>query len=202
MANQVSKISFACGMAYLKRACSFMGGMRGKFWLGTLLASLELLIAYITPILFQTIIRVFETNQYEGAYSTLIGLGLVSLALTPLIILGNYWKKRGVLEARSHISIALFDKVQKLPLKKLSQHEKGDYVTRIVNDAASAVGPMSGYTFIALMKFVLYTAISMAVLVGTNGQYAWPACSCRSSPLPSRLFFRPGRAIWSRKQRR
>ena len=171
MGNQPSKVSFWCGMRYLMRSLEFMGKMRGKFFIGTLFASMELLVAYVTPIMFQEIIRALETNSYRGIWITLAALLSASALLTPFIIIGNYWKRSAVIEAETNLSTALFERVEHFSLKTLDQLEMSDYVIRIVNDAKGAVAALRGYTLIALTKFIVYTGISLIILLKTDWHY-------------------------------
>lgn len=172
MERQPTKISFTCGMKYLARSFGFLGKRRNRFWAGTLLACLELLVAYITPALSQQLVTVLETGSYEELRTGVLALFSALLLCTPLVALGDYWKKQGALEMEKNMSLALFDKVQALPLRTMERYETGDYVTRITGDAKAATGAVKGYTFKALTKFVLYTVISMVILLRAGLLYA------------------------------
>ena len=171
MGNQPSKISFWCGMKYLVRSLKFMGKMQSKFWIGTLFASMELLVAYVTPIIFQEMITALETNEYRRIWTILAVLLSVSALLTPFIIIGIYWKRAAVIEAETNLSKTLFERVENLSLKTLDQLEISDFVLRIVNDAKGAVAALRGYTLTALTKFVIYTGISLLILFITDWTY-------------------------------
>lgn len=191
MAKQSSKISFRQGMTYMIRSFGFMGKQRIRFWTGAMFSCLELLVAYITPILFQSIIRILETGSIAGEWRMMMALFAVSLAAAPLITLGDYWKKKAVIETEKNMSVALFSKVQSLPLEILQRYDKGDYVTRIVSDTHTAVNKLSGYTFKALLKFVVYTAISMAILIWTDPVYAAVGLFMSVTALVITFFFSP-----------
>lgn len=172
MSKQPTKVSFLRGMGYIWRSICYMGEMRRRFLFGSLLASLELLMVYITPTLFREILDALERNRYDGVWKTLGVLMIVFTLLIPAIIIGNYWKRAGVLAAENSISIAVFDKIQLLRLKTLNGIEKGDYVMRLTSDTKRCVRVLGGYTFIALMKFLFYTVVSMMILLTTDLRYA------------------------------
>jgi len=172
MAKQNSNLSFRQGMVCLKRTFSYMGQMKGRFWIGTALSSLELLAAYITPVLSGGLVTILQSGSPEETGRKMIGMFLVFLLLLPAVALGDYWKNKGALEAEKNIRVALFTKMQRLSMKILEQYEKGDYVTRITSDSKLGVSPLRGYTFKALIKSVLYTTLSMAILLYRNPAYA------------------------------
>lgn len=165
MAMQNPDLSFGHGMACLKRTFSYMGRMQGCFWMGTMLSGLELLAAYLTPVLLSSLVTILQSGSLDGTGWKIAGMLFVFFLLLPFIALGDYWKKKGALEAEKNISTSLFEHVQKFSLKTLEQYEKGDYVIRITSDVSLGTGALRGYTFKALMKFVLYTTLSMAILL-------------------------------------
>ena len=171
MKTNISKVSFMQGVNYMLRSLAYMNNKRLVFWLGALFASLDLLIAYITPIVFQNIIKAIGSNNYSEIMMTLVVLLSISAILTPLIIAGNYMKRIAVVEAEKNMSSILFDKVLKTSLQTIHEHEKGDLIVRIVTDTKKAVASLSGYTFTAFMKFIIYTGISLAILLRTSVQY-------------------------------
>lgn len=172
MDSQPGKVSFRQGMHDLKRSFPFMGRMRKRFWIGTVFASLELLVAYVTPVMFQKIIQALEKDSYSGVWMTLTALLSAFALMTPLIVLGNYWKRAAVIEAETNLSTALFQRVETFSIKTLERLKTSDYVIRIVNDAKDAVAALRGYTFTALTKFAVYTVISLAILLKTDIRYA------------------------------
>lgn len=172
MDGQPGKVSFLQGMNYLRRSFPYMGRMRRKFWIGTVFASLELLVAYVTPVMFQEIIKALETDSYSGIWMTLAVLLSAFALMTPFIVIGNYWKRAAVIEAETNLSTALFQQVETFSLKTLERLKTSDYVIRIVNDAKDAVAALRGYTFTALTKFAVYTILSLAILLKTDIRYA------------------------------
>lgn len=144
MAKQNPNLSFGYGMACLKRTFSYMGRMQGCFWMGTMLSGLELLAAYLTPVLLSSLVTILQSGSLEGTGWKIAGMLFVFFLLLPFIALGDYWKKKGALEAEKNISTSLFERVQKFSLKTLEQYEKGDYVIRITSDVSLGTGALRG----------------------------------------------------------
>lgn len=201
MATQNSNLSFRQGMVCLKRTFSYMGEMKGRFWIGTGLSSLELLAAYITPVLLGGVVTILQSGSLEETGRKMIGMLLIFLLLLPAVVLGDYWKSKGSLEAEKNIRVALFAQMQRLSMKTLEQYEKGDYVTRITSDSKLGVSPLRGYAFKALIKSVLYTVLSMAILLHRSPAYATVGFCMSLAALLISCYFSPKARHIERKAR-
>lgn len=165
MPNGKQQVQLSDGTRLLLRSLNSFGGRKKHYLLGWLLSCVELLTAYLTPFLFQQLIVIMTEGQTRETMTTFALLCAALAVSVPLIIWGTYWKRTSTAYGKGELRKSLFSHIQALPMQTYYEHTQGDYITRLVNDVDRAVDVFNGYTITGLFKFVLYTLISLTILL-------------------------------------
>jgi len=149
------------------RSFGYMKPMIGKYFAGSALASLELVMLFSIPLVNRLLVEMITTDTANnmGAVRqiSLIMVGL--LALTPLVAVGRYWQNLCSQKTADNMRKALFSHIQRLPLSVISKRQTGDYLMRVTNDAARAGTMFSGFAVISLLRFLVVTTVAMIILI-------------------------------------
>ncbi|MCL2287496.1 MAG: ABC transporter ATP-binding protein/permease [Firmicutes bacterium] len=149
------------------RVFGFMKPVQGKYFAGSALASLELVMLFSIPVVNRLLVEMIMntgTNNGMGTvwHITLIMAGL--MMLTPLVAIGRYWQGLCSQKTADNIGKALFAHIQRLPVSSISKRQTGDYLMRVTNDAARAGNMFQGFAVVSLLRFLVVTTVAMVIL--------------------------------------
>lgn len=166
------KVGFYGSLKIILRTFSFMEKYRKFYLIGWLFTSAEIIMAFVTPYLYQQLVQIITHDKGQDTIQTVIELFVVLLALTPLVCLGVYLQQtssiRGIGVLRKHV----FNHIQQLTVSESMERKTGDYISRMTNDVDRAGGMFQSYAITGLSKFILYFIFSTVILFQTNWKLA------------------------------
>ena len=157
------RIGVAQAARLLTRTFGYMGSQRRDYLIGWALSGAELATAYLTPYLYKQLVLLVG-EQDGGVLSRVIGLFVLMVLLAPAITLGWYLKRRSTAYGAGQMRKAVFAHIQRLPMGTLARYTQGDFITRLTGDITGAANVFNAYAVTGLVKFVLYTSISLTVV--------------------------------------
>ena len=149
------------------RVFGFMKPVQSKYFAGSALASLELVMLFSIPVVNRLLVEMITNTGANGGMGTVWHITLIMaglLALTPLVAIGKYWQGLCSQKTADNIGKALFAHIQRLPLSSISKRQTGDYLMRVTNDAARAGNMFQGFAVVSLLRFLVVTTVAMAIL--------------------------------------
>lgn len=149
----------------LFRNFSFLGSSRSRYIFACLMMSVQILMAYINPYLYQQIIEAVGSDKGSNSYIIIALLFALLLLLTPIVCVGSYWQKVCAEKGIANLRKKVFSHIQRLPIATVMEYQIGNFITNISNDSKLAVSFFGGYTIIGLLKFVIYTVVSLVILI-------------------------------------
>lgn len=159
-----NKLGFTGSARLIQRSFSFMEKDRRNYLLGWFLASAEMVMAYITPYLYEQLVEVISPERSTETLYIIVVLFVILLLLTPIVCLGAYLQKTSTARGIANMRKKVFDHIQHLSISESIERKTGDYITRLTNDVERAAGMFRGYAFTGLSKFIVYTMVSLILL--------------------------------------
>ena len=156
---------------YLLRSLNFLGSQKKYYIAGWMISGIELLPPLAIPFLTKEIIRIIE-KQDNNSLTVVLAVFAGLLLITPFVVLGNYWKSRAVAYGCGELTKAVYNNIITFSVPKMAQKKQGDYISRLTNDCSQTVGVLNGYTFTSLLKFIIYTMVTLTILLISN----WRIC--------------------------
>ena len=132
-----------------------------KYFIGALVfAFLSVFFTLLTPIIIgEAVDLLIGVNQvdFQALTKVLIWLGVVVIFSALFTYLMQRCTNKIAFHTVSDLRIALFNQLQKLPLKYIDTHTHGDFINRIINDVdLVSDGLLQGFSnlFVGLMSIV------------------------------------------------
>lgn len=179
----------ANSMKYTKRLRKYIFKYKGRLFLGFLLGTLFSACDIIIPFLIGYIIDIFDEISYCSSFicsdsliDSIIKILLIILSLVILLILFNYFF--GIIISLTGERICkdikndLFQKINSMSIKDIDSKQKGDLVSRIINDVDYVNTAINGafkqfysglitIIFTLIFTFVLNWMLALIVLILT-----------------------------------
>ncbi|MCL2420618.1 MAG: ABC transporter ATP-binding protein/permease [Defluviitaleaceae bacterium] len=154
------------------RVFKYMKPVQGKYFAGSALASLELIMLFSIPVVNRMLVEMITGHSGAETVQYIVFMMAGLLALTPLVVIGRYWQSLCAQKTADNLKKALFAHMQRLSLEILSKWKTGDYLMRVTNDADWAGNMVQGYAMVSLLRFFVVTTVSMVLLVITDWRIA------------------------------
>ena len=179
----------ANSMKYTKRLRKYIFKYKGRLFLGFLLGTLFSACDIIIPFLIGYIIDIFDEISYCSSFvcsdsliGSIIKILLIILSLVIILILFNYFF--GIIISLTGERICkdikndLFQKINSMSIKDIDSKQKGDLVSRIINDVDYVNTAINGafkqfysglitIIFTLIFTFVLNWMLALIVLILT-----------------------------------
>jgi ABC-type multidrug transport system fused ATPase/permease subunit len=146
------------------RSFSFLGGQRKRYLVGWFLSCAEFAIAFITPYMYKQLVEIVTNNRNEQVIRIVNLLFIALVLLAPVVCLGAYLRYTSAAIGVGNAQKAVFNHLEHLPVLRTIENKKGDYITRLSNDASTAVGMFQGYAITGFFKFLIYFTVSFILL--------------------------------------
>jgi len=159
-------------MRIFTRTFSYMKPFRAKYFAGSALAACEMLMLFAIPVVNRMLVEMITVDGGGGTVRDIVLITIGLLVLTPLVAIGRYWQGLCALKTSDNLKTSLFSHLQRLPLSILHKRQSGDYLLRVSNDADRAGNMFSGFVILSLLRFIVVTAVTMALLFLTDWRIA------------------------------
>jgi len=150
------------------RSFAFLGGVKRRYLLGWLLSCAEFAIAFITPFMYRQLVLIVTENNNDQAVRVVIALFVALILLAPIVCIGWYMRFTAAAVGAGNMQKKLLNHLQYIPVQKTIDSKRGDYITRLSNDARAASSIFQSYSFINFFQFVVFFSVSFVILATVN----------------------------------
>ena len=154
-----------CHIKLFCRSFSFLGDVKGKYFLGVFIGSFELALLFATPIINQILIE-FVTGERDGNIMIVLTAMLgIYILLVPLVVIGKYLSATASANGTANLRKAMFFRIENLPVMIIAKYKTGDYITRLTDDVNRTTGIFNSYSIINLIRFMVVFTVTLVLLL-------------------------------------
>jgi len=153
---------------FLLWSFTFLGSAKKRYLLGWLFSCAEFAIAFITPFMYRQLVLIVTYNNNDYAVRVVVALFTALVLLAPVVCLGWYLRFTAAAVGAGNMQKQMLNHLQYMPVQKTIDSKKGDYITRLSNDARTASSIFQSYSIINFFQFVVYFCVAFIILASVN----------------------------------
>ena len=161
-----SKVGYREAVRMIWMLCATMGKERKSYFVGSLLASLEIINTLLFPFVFQKMVQMVtnvDVNISSNIVAVMIMLAVV-LFVIPVVCFGNFIRQRSYIHGKNNMRKKLFSHMQRLSVSEIGKRTTGEYITILSSDVDRAYGLLQGYGIRSLMQFLVIFPVTAGIL--------------------------------------
>lgn len=153
------------------RLSRFMEKNRTRYFLGKILASLEIMNVIIFPFIFKNLIAIVSgsVSNLNKTILSMTGLLISVLILTPIICFGAYISQKACIHGKVNLKKEAISHMQNMNISKLGNKRIGDYITILSSDVENCMGIFSSYGIKSVFQFIVILPVTLVILF----YYSW-----------------------------